>query len=88
MVLLKGFEDRVFYVWFDAPIDYISILMNGRNGSNHLKTLNIINLWLKIMFHFIFPSCLFGTGDNYTLVGHLSGVGINLTYKLKFFSFH
>ena len=77
MVPLKGFEDKVFYVWFDAPIGYISILMNGRIGSNHHKTLNIINLWLKIMFHFVFPSCLVGTGDKYTLVGHFSGLGIN-----------
>ena len=24
-VPLKGYEDKVFYVWFDAPIGYVSI---------------------------------------------------------------
>ena len=27
-VPLKGYEDKVFYVWFDAPIGYISITAN------------------------------------------------------------
>lgn len=27
-VPLKGFEDKVFYVWFDAPIGYLSIAAN------------------------------------------------------------
>ncbi len=27
-VPMKGFEDKVFYVWFDAPIGYISISAN------------------------------------------------------------
>jgi methionyl-tRNA synthetase len=25
---IKGFEDKVMYVWFDAPIGYISITAN------------------------------------------------------------
>ena len=27
-VPLPGFEDKVFYVWFDAPIGYLSIAAN------------------------------------------------------------
>lgn len=27
-VPLEGFESKVFYVWFDAPIGYLSILAN------------------------------------------------------------
>lgn len=27
-VPLEGFEDKVFYVWFDAPIGYLSITAN------------------------------------------------------------
>jgi methionyl-tRNA synthetase len=27
-VPLAGFEDKVFYVWFDAPIGYLSITAN------------------------------------------------------------
>jgi methionyl-tRNA synthetase len=30
-VPLKGFEDKVFYVWFDAPIGYLSIAANYTN---------------------------------------------------------
>lgn len=31
-VPLKGYEDKVFYVWFDAPIGYISITANYTPG--------------------------------------------------------
>lgn len=27
-VPVEGYEDKVFYVWFDAPIGYISITAN------------------------------------------------------------
>ena len=30
-VPLEGFEDKVFYVWFDAPIGYLSIAANYTN---------------------------------------------------------
>ena len=34
-VPLKGYENKVFYVWFDAPIGYISFLLdNGINPDN------------------------------------------------------
>ena len=56
MVPLKGFEDKLF-----------SILMNGKNGSNHHKTLNKFTAKDYVPFHF----------SHYTLVGHLSGIGIN-----------
>lgn len=26
-VPLKGFEEKVFYVWFDAPIGYVSLII-------------------------------------------------------------
>jgi len=75
----KGFEDKVFYVWFDAPIGYISI------------TANLIEAWERwwrnpeevklyqfigkdnIPFHtVIFPSSLIGTGQKWTLLNHMS----------------
>lgn len=33
----------------------------------------------NVPFHsVIFPACLLGTKDNYTLVNHLSGIGLEL----------
>ena len=31
-VPLEGYQDKVFYVWFDAPIGYISITANYTDG--------------------------------------------------------
>ncbi len=81
-VPLKGFEDKVFYVWFDAPIGYISIAANYSNEwEKWFKSPQNIQYYQfmakdNVPFHsVIFPSCLLGTGENYTLVGHLSGIG-------------
>ncbi len=80
-VPLKGFEDKVFYVWFDAPIGYLSIAANYTNEwEKWFKSPDNIQYYQfmakdNVPFHsVIFPSCLLGTGDNFTLVGHLSGI--------------
>jgi methionyl-tRNA synthetase len=37
----------------------------------------------NVPFHsVIFPSCLLGTNDDYTLVGHLSGIG-SFSFKIN-----
>ena len=36
-VPLPGFEDKVFYVWFDAPIGYDVHLAESRRGLCHEK---------------------------------------------------
>jgi methionyl-tRNA synthetase len=80
-VPLEGFEEKVFYVWFDAPIGYPSITAN-LTGPTDWK------LWWKnpdqvqlyqfmgkdnIPFHtVIFPSSLLGTKQDWTLLHHVS----------------
>ncbi|QQO07955.1 methionine--tRNA ligase [Breznakiella homolactica] len=82
-----GYENKVFYVWFDAPIGYISITGNlgaERTSDWHKFT---DHWWKKpdevelfqfigkdnIPFHtVIFPSSLLGTGENWTMLFHMS----------------
>jgi methionyl-tRNA synthetase len=93
-----GFEDKVFYVWFDAPIGYISITgtlggelvkANGKNAAPPLQSWQtFVDDWWKnpqevelfqfigkdnIPFHtVIFPSSLLGTGEDWTMLHHMS----------------
>ncbi|MDR0411599.1 MAG: methionine--tRNA ligase [Treponema sp.] len=94
----QGFEDKVFYVWFDAPIGYISITgALGRkltmsteevSSKSTLPWRAFLEGWWKnpknvdlfqfigkdnIPFHtVIFPSSLLGTGENWTMLHHIS----------------
>lgn len=77
-VPLDGFTDKVFYVWFDAPIGYISITANYTNEWEkwwkNPQQVQLYHFMAKdnVPFHsVIFPSCLLGTEDNYTLVSHI-----------------
>ena len=77
----KDMANKVFYVWFDAPIGYISITSN-LVGKEHWKEWwqNPENVKLyqfmgkdNVPFHtVIFPATLIGTDCNYTLVHRLS----------------
>ncbi|MDR2516790.1 MAG: methionine--tRNA ligase [Spirochaetaceae bacterium] len=97
-----GYEDKVFYVWFDAPIGYISITGNlgdeiARAGGSvedagpektRRDWRGFVDYWWKnpgevelfqfigkdnIPFHtVIFPSSLLGTGENWTMLHHMS----------------
>ena len=93
-----GYEKKVFYVWFDAPIGYISItgmlgeeIAKGEraaNGHSFSDWRDFVNYWWKspdevelfqfigkdnIPFHtVIFPSSLLGSGDNWTMLHHMS----------------
>ena len=85
-----GFEDKVFYVWFDAPIGYLSIAANySPDWEKWFKAPENVAYYQfmakdNVPFHsVIFPSCLIGSGDNYTLVGNLSGIGNNFEKSLK-----
>jgi methionyl-tRNA synthetase len=78
-VPLKGFEDKVFYVWFDAPIGYISITATLTDQwEQWWKNPGEVELFQfigkdNIPFHtVIFPSSLLGSGDNWTLLHHMS----------------
>jgi len=81
-----GYENKVFYVWFDAPIGYISI--TGSLGEEKGNWRDFTDYWWKkpdevdlfqfigkdnIPFHtVIFPSSLLGSGENWTMLHHMS----------------
>jgi methionyl-tRNA synthetase len=76
---LKGFEDMVFYVWFDAPIGYISITAHKFNDwKDWWKTPENVHLYQfmgkdNVPFHtIVFPATLIGTRDKYTMLYHIS----------------
>ncbi|MDR1985538.1 MAG: methionine--tRNA ligase [Treponema sp.] len=83
----EGYEKKVFYVWFDAPIGYISI--TGNLGAERTRDWRkFTGYWWKspgevelfqfigkdnIPFHtVIFPSSLLGSGENWTMLHHMS----------------
>jgi len=75
----EGFTDKVFYVWFDAPIGYVSITANYTDEWKQWW-MNPENVELyqfmgkdNIPFHtVIFPSSLLATKQNYTMLHHIS----------------
>jgi len=75
----QGFTDKVFYVWFDAPIGYISITANytkdWKQWWQNPKQVQLYQFMGKdnIPFHtVIFPSSLLGTKDPWTLLHHIN----------------
>ncbi len=87
---MKG---KVFYVWFDAPIGYLSITANFLNDDWEKWWKNPENVKLyqfmgkdNVTFHtVIFPSTIIGTEKEYTKVFHLSTTEY-LNYENKKFS--
>ncbi|MBI2079316.1 methionine--tRNA ligase, partial [Candidatus Micrarchaeota archaeon] len=78
-VPLKGYENKKFYVWFEAPIGYISITANHtENWKDWWLNPNNINLYQfmgkdNIPFHtVIFPSTLLGTKEPWTMLHHIN----------------
>jgi len=75
----KGYEDKVFYVWFDAPIGYISITANLTDdwqlwwkNPDAVKLVQFIGKD-NIPFHtVIFPCSLIGSGESWTLLHSMS----------------
>ncbi|XP_041097683.1 methionine--tRNA ligase, cytoplasmic isoform X2 [Polyodon spathula] len=77
-VPLEEFKDKVFYVWFDAPIGYLSITANytdqWERWWKNPEQVQLYNFMAKdnVPFHsVVFPCSLLGAEDNYTLVNHL-----------------
>lgn len=88
-----GFEDKVFYVWFDAPIGYIGITKqwsdenpaerNWKDWWMDAKDLRYVEFMGKdnVPYHSItFPATLLGTGENWTKVDYLKGMSY-LTFE-------
>ena len=74
-----GYEDKVFYVWFDAPIGYISITANLTDDWEYWwrdpENTELFQFIGKdnIPFHtVIFPSSLLATGEKWTMLHHMS----------------
>jgi methionyl-tRNA synthetase len=74
----------VFYVWFDAPIGYMSITKTytdqwekwWRPERNTAVTYYNFIGKDNVPFHSVmFPSCLLGANRNYTLVSHIMATG-------------
>ena len=89
----EGFEDKVFYVWFDAPIGYIGITKQWADENPDAR--NWKDWWMNasdvrhvefmgkdnVPYHSItFPATLLGTGENWTQVDYLKGMSY-LTYE-------
>ncbi len=90
-VPLPGWEHKVFYVWFDAPIGYISITQEycektGTDWKSWWKNPEEVKLYQfmgkdNIPFHtVIFPVTLMGTREGYTLLYQIS-VNEYITYE-------
>ncbi|KAF9353221.1 putative methionine--tRNA ligase, cytoplasmic protein rar1 [Mortierella sp. AD094] len=78
-VPLEGWEGKVFYVWFDAPIGYPSITATyTKEWEKWWKNPKDVKLYQfmgkdNVPFHsVIFPSSLIGTGEDWTLLNTLS----------------
>ncbi|XP_063424001.1 methionine--tRNA ligase, cytoplasmic-like isoform X3 [Mytilus trossulus] len=77
-VPLSGYTDKVFYVWFDAPIGYISITANyTEHWEQWWKNPDKVDMYNflgkdNVPFHsVIFPCTMLGANDNYTVVKHM-----------------
>lgn len=81
-----GYEDKVFYVWFDAPIAYIGITKQWADEKPDERSwqkwwfaaedVRYVEFMGKdnVPYHSItFPATLLGTGENWTKVDYLKG---------------
>ena len=88
---LEGFRKKVFYVWFDAPIGYMSITKKYTDKWEKLwrpdehTEVTLYNFIGKdnVPFHSVmFPSSLLGANRNYTLVSYIMATG-NLVHLIN-----
>lgn len=88
---LKGYENKVFYVWFDAPIGYISITKElGEDKYKDLwlnKDAKIYNFVGKdnIQFHTVFFPTMLLENKQYNLAHNVVGLNF-LNFEGKKFS--
>lgn len=88
-----GYEDKVFYVWFDAPIGYIGITKqwsdekpgerNWKDWWLDAKDVRYVEFMGKdnVPYHSItFPATMLGTNENWTKVDYLKGLSY-LTFE-------
>ncbi|XP_047038248.1 methionine--tRNA ligase, cytoplasmic isoform X3 [Helicoverpa zea] len=79
-VPVEGFTNKVFYVWFDAPIGYLSITQNATKEfekwwkPDKEYDVKLYQFMAKdnVPFHCImFPATLMGVNEGHVLVSHL-----------------
>ncbi len=78
-VPVEGMDNKVFYVWFDAPIGYISITANytkdWQQWWNNPENVRLFQFMGKdnVPFHTVmFPATLLGTRKQWTMLHHIS----------------
>ena len=78
-VPLEGFDKKVFYVWFDACIGYVSITANytddWKRWWNEPDNVKLYQFMGKdnVPFHtVVFPGCKLGTNEPWTMLHHIS----------------
>lgn len=88
----EKYKDKVFYVWYDAPIGYISITAcytpEWEKWWKNPENVELYQFMGKdnVPFHTVmFPSTLLGTGENWTLMKSIS-VTEYLNYEAGKFS--
>ena len=87
---LDKFSNKAFYVWFDAPIGYYSILANARpDWREFLQSpdLKWVSTQAKdnIPFHTVFfPATILGSGLKYPLISEICGTDYLLYEGQKF----
>lgn len=94
-----GFENKVFYVWFDAPIEYISATREWADAAPPGETRDWEAWWKNaddiryvqfmakdnIPFHTIsFPATVMGSGEPWKLVDYIKGFNWLTFYGGKF----
>jgi len=90
----EGFEDKVFYVWFDAPIGYIGATRSWAEENNEDweewwrdDSIEYFQFMGKdnIPFHsIIFPSMLKGTEEQWNFADHIVAGSFILAEDVKF----
>ncbi|KAI8459062.1 tRNA synthetases class I (M)-domain-containing protein [Phakopsora pachyrhizi] len=78
-VPMEGWRNKVMYVWFDAPIGYLSITANYTDEwKKWWKSPKDVALYQfmgkdNVPFHTIlFPASLMGSGQEWTMLNHIS----------------
>ncbi|KAF9762104.1 putative methionine--tRNA ligase, cytoplasmic [Nosema granulosis] len=88
-VPLKGYENKVFYVWFDAVIGYYTFLeqLVGEDIEDWMKEGRLVQFMGKdnVFFHtIVFPSMIFATHQKLPLIERLSVTEFLLFQNEKF----
>ena len=93
-----GFEGKVFYVWFDAPIEYVGATMEWADATKNdwkrwwredegAADVRYIQVMGKdnVPFHTVgFPVTLFGSGEPWKVVDYIKGLNWMNYYGGKF----